>query len=483
MKTQPLARQPVALFRADASQAGGVGHVMRCIALAQAWTDAGGIARFLTSHQSPFLAELFQSESWTVDVSHSENQASDIERTAHLACEIGATWIVLDGYEFGLNFERKLKKLCRKTLLMVIDDSLRESAADVFVLPSSNTAEGHRSPSSHYKVGLRFALLRREFKETIQPAREEQNSILVVMGGTDARGLLPQVCKHLAESAQHHELTIRVVTSEEVPSPLKKVSPTPSLIGELRAAALVVCTASTLALEAAACGVPQILLVAAENQKSVARTLCEAGSARCTAQVDSLSDEIASALVPDNRDGMARASKTLLDGYGSTRVAQAMLGWQISLRPVTFEDAELIRDWANEPGTRSASFSEIQITPEAHNQWLNTRLHDVHTRMWVALNAVGLPLGIVRLEGSPTPLLSLSIQATHQGLGLGGRVLEAVCSKYFEEESHLFMDAQVKIGNTASQIIFKKANFEVVAETTDKILFRMDRKRFLLLHD
>ena len=49
-------------LRADASESIGTGHVMRCLALAQAWMHAGGTATFAMSQCPPRLCERLRKE-------------------------------------------------------------------------------------------------------------------------------------------------------------------------------------------------------------------------------------------------------------------------------------------------------------------------------------------------------------------------------------------------------------------------------------
>lgn len=48
---------PHLLLRADADPAQGVGHVMRCLALAESWHRQGGQATLLSSRLNPDLRQ------------------------------------------------------------------------------------------------------------------------------------------------------------------------------------------------------------------------------------------------------------------------------------------------------------------------------------------------------------------------------------------------------------------------------------------
>ena len=49
------------VVRADANAECGTGHVMRCVALAEAWRRGGGAVHFITRQPAPKLAERIQS--------------------------------------------------------------------------------------------------------------------------------------------------------------------------------------------------------------------------------------------------------------------------------------------------------------------------------------------------------------------------------------------------------------------------------------
>ena len=57
----------VLLIRADASVAMGTGHVMRMIALAQAWQQSGGNSSFVCAEITPTLEERIRDEDFGVE--------------------------------------------------------------------------------------------------------------------------------------------------------------------------------------------------------------------------------------------------------------------------------------------------------------------------------------------------------------------------------------------------------------------------------
>src|ERR1022692_1556760 len=122
----------VLLIRADASVAIGTGHVMRCLALAQAWQDAGGPVTFVMAESTPAIEERLRSEGvGLIRIEGVPGSDFDSEQLLAVARTRGPSWVVVDGYEFGEGYQRALKNGRLKVVL--IDDNGRSGtyAADV----------------------------------------------------------------------------------------------------------------------------------------------------------------------------------------------------------------------------------------------------------------------------------------------------------------------------------------------------------------
>lgn len=89
----------VVLFRADASSAMGTGHVMRCIALAQAALARNWHCIFLTRGGERLLRDHLRSEEIEIVPTETElGRLADAHVVATMVRRYGIAWVVIDGY-------------------------------------------------------------------------------------------------------------------------------------------------------------------------------------------------------------------------------------------------------------------------------------------------------------------------------------------------------------------------------------------------
>jgi UDP-2,4-diacetamido-2,4,6-trideoxy-beta-L-altropyranose hydrolase len=337
------------LIRADADLNMGTGHVMRCLALAQAWRDAGGLVAFAAAHlPEPLTARLQSERVETISVNAVAGSVKDAAETAAVALERGAEWVVVDGYHFNAEYQKAVKHAGLK-LLYVDDNGIQAHYHADLILNQNIHATAalyeKRDAGTQLLLGTKYALLRREFRvfpKQSRPTPEVARRLLVTMGGSDSSNVTGKVLAAL-DLIDLPGLTVQVVVGgsnthyEELKSIagqmhiavqlLHNVSDMPAIMAQ---ADMAVSAAGSSCWELAFMGVPTVLIVVAPNQLSSAQKLSEAGLMHTIGRGMKWDDSELESAVGEllanhtRRLRMHRQLRELVDGQGVFRAISDM---------------------------------------------------------------------------------------------------------------------------------------------------------------
>ena len=473
------------ILRADASAPMGTGHVMRCLALAQAWQDAGGRAVYASAQCPAPLAERLRGEGVGVAaVGAAPGGDEDARATALLAGREGARWVVTDGYHFGAAYQRALKVAGLR--LLFVDDAGHAGHYSADLVLNQNVYAGEefyaaREPGTRLLLGTRYALLRREFRRWAGRSREVPEvarRVLVTMGGGDAPNVTLKALRGV-ELAESEPLSVTVLVGGGNPHrgelaafaarsrhrvELKRGA---ADMPEMMAGADVALTGGgTTCLELALMGLPFIIFVLADNQAPGAGWLAEQQAAVNLGSHEHVTPEqVAGALGRLSRDAPARAEmsrrgRSLVDGLGAVRVVREMRRGGLKLRRAAEADSRLLWEWANEPAARAVSFSPEPIAWETHAGWFNSKLNDPRCFLFVAENEEGAPVGQVRFDtDAGEAVISVSVDARFRGGGVGGELIRLGSRALFDAAPVVLIHAYVKPDNRASVRAFEGAGY------------------------
>ena len=465
----------------------GTGHVMRCLALAQAWQTAGGRAVLLGHLESDALRAHVSSAG--VDVLLLQGQhpdPADLQQTLDSLAKLGATWLAVDGYHFDAGYNRAVKAEGYKVL--VIDDRahLPEYCADIILnqnagadMLSYQTAAGTR-----LLLGPSYVLLREEFLPYIGWHREHVTSarrVLVTLGGADPENVTQTVIEALLQTGVD-DLEARVVVGPANPhaSTLQKgmasqkgeielLADPPDMPALMAWADVAVAAAGSTCWELAFMGLPSILLVLAKNQAANAERLGEDGIAVNLGWYHTKTPGgIAQALTHllSSAEQLAELSsrgQSLVDGQGGRRVVEHLLG-TLTLRRAREEDVRLVWEWANDPEVRAVSLSSEPIPWESHLKWYAALLADPNRVLFVAVEHEGRLVGQVRFDlAGDEATISVSLAPSARGKGYGTEAI-ALGSQEILRSKAKMVHAYIKPGNESSVKAFVKAGFQMAGE-------------------
>lgn len=471
-------------IRADADSRMGAGHVMRCLALAQAWAEGGGSVLFCGRIESATLRGRLAAEGFGL----AEPGPAPADTVALLAArDLAGCWVALDGYHFGPEWQGDLEAAGHKVL--AVDDGalLPRYAARVILAPEHDASPAAyvAPPSTLVLAGPRYRLLRRGFAGLSRPVRRagEGAAVLVAFGGADSANATRDAVLGLdsALGPQDAALVVLGPVNPHRPSvqqALDTVSyryelfqDVADMAGLYARSRLAVSASGGMAWEMAACGLPAVLVPMAPNQEPGAVFLAQAGAALLAAGPQDLANRAVAGMVrallgdASRLEAMAEAGRAICDGQGAARVRRVLAALdrdqaaEFVLRRAEPGDVEQVFRLANDPEVRRNSFSPDPIALEAHRGWYAAKLAAPGTAFFV-LALEGAVAALARYDRTGDGAeVDVAVHSAFRGRGLGIRILRQTAALAAAALDVDRINALVFTGNAASRRCFARAGF------------------------
>lgn len=455
------------LLRCDGGPAIGVGHVVRCLALAEEATSRGHEVAVTGTVDGEFLHALAAQVGQGLTLLGAP--ATEGPRAVRA---IAADYDVVhvDHYDLGDDLLAGLRhagghgrvpgrgRRIGPILSNLADGRYGARPADLGIDPTPGAQyRPIQADATWWLRGERFVAIRRAVAGARRGPSTERElgnlKVLVVMGGTDAAGCAPLVVDALEETGLDLELTV-IAGSGTRPALVERASrwsnrmsvldPVTDLPARMAAADLVITAAGTSLWELCAMGQCMAAVAVVDNQRDSYRQVVEAGAALGLGSPSDLADTRATARSlyplltdPRARETLASTAADLIDGRGAWRTVsawEAILGdartglapSAVRARHAALADATRLWEWRNDPQTRAQSRSSEEVPLSQHIAWLESSL-ECRERLLLVGEDVKGAVGTVRWDhrGGGEWEVSITVAPGRRGQRLSGPLLAA----------------------------------------------------------
>lgn len=472
------------LFRADGDAATGSGHLRRCLALAEQLRLWGRECLFICRASDRSFNHLVREAGFgLVELPGGDDLDAKRDAAAALAAVgEGASFdtVVVDHYRLGASWQQRMRSLAPR--IAVIDD-LADRPHDcdllVDVAPGDPDRYDALVPSACHKLlGPHYAMLRPEFARARQEMRTRSGTvarILISFGGTDEADLTGSAIT--AVRAARPDAAIDAVLTSLSPhrAALEERARADGRLSlhvnadnmaELMASAdLAIGAGGSTSWERACLGLPSIVSVIAENQRTTATALENHGCAVTLAAGPAFEKELRQLIEwlsarPALLRLMSVAGAAVVDGRGVARAAAAVAPPAVTVRPAEAGEARKIWEWRNAPEIRATAIDPAEIPWDDHRAWFARRIADPDTMMLVGEDG-GAEVGVVRFDlDGDAATVSIFLAPGQAGRGTGRALLRAgeAWVGHHHPAVRRFV-ADVRPENSASIALFRGANY------------------------
>lgn len=482
--------QPKSIFRVDGSRTIGGGHLVRCLALADALVQEGWDVAFACGAGAAEAVPQLARAGFAV---HTLEEA-DRDRPDALRgiWPTGPDLLVVDHYGLDAEYERRCRPWAKR--ILVVDD-LADRPHDAVTLVDQTAGRMPRDyhrllpPEAVALTGSAYALVRPEFVR-LRAARLERltkneplSRIHVSFGFGDPGSAAALALDGILQSRLDVDVDVVLASgAAERGKVERRIALRPdrfrlhldvaNMAGLLAGADLAIGGGGATAWERCCLALPTVLVAIAENQAGVCEALRRAGAGLALGPLAEVgAGKVAAALLglaydPSGRSAMARNAAALCDGRGTRRVLQTVLpersadGTAVWLRPAVAEDGDTLLAWQREPETRRYFRNPAVPDLQTHRAWFLRKLEDPGCLLNIVMHG-GRDAGMLRLDWMPAadglPCYEVSIVVVpDQHRRRIGRAALASVRRLVPEA---VLAADVLPGNVGSLRLFEAAGY------------------------
>jgi spore coat polysaccharide biosynthesis predicted glycosyltransferase SpsG len=338
---------PGVLCRVDAGGDRGLGHLQRCLALAQA-LQPHGLGTVVLAPPLDEVRRRIGAAGCAFEpldaLGREAGTARDWRRALDVARARGCELAVCDSYDID---DRYLAALRGGGLFVVAIDDLARHPFSAHIVVNGAAGVDERSYRSatgdtRFLLGARYALLGPAFwSPAARCVAAEVTRVLVAVGGGDPYRLLPRLLDVLDAISSPFAITaVRGPFDASRPDTGARryrhhidVLEAPATLHDIMSTADVALSAGGQTLyELAATGIPTVAVQAFDNQRMNLQHLMAAGAVRCAGSITDpdldtrLSSELQAVIAdPHERARMSAAARSAVDGRGAIRAADAIV--------------------------------------------------------------------------------------------------------------------------------------------------------------
>ncbi|MBN3523864.1 UDP-2,4-diacetamido-2,4,6-trideoxy-beta-L-altropyranose hydrolase [Paenibacillus apiarius] len=288
-----------AVIRADATERIGIGHIMRCLVLADKLREQGAYVTFLCSPLPSALHQKLIDDGYNiVTLPVFKNWSEDAEAVRKVLTTFPETiaCLIVDHYGIDYHWETQMRSYVEK-IALIDDMANRKHDCDIlldqnYVFNMNCRYEGLLPKECRLFLGPAYALLRHEFHVHAAHAnvRRKLNRVLISFGGSDPTGETRKVIMALREGhfpALQYDIIVGAA-NKQVERILADCSGMPNVhvhvdvqnMSELmRQADICIGSPGISTWERCMMGLPSVHIVVASNQHETAEALAANGLA------------------------------------------------------------------------------------------------------------------------------------------------------------------------------------------------------------